>query len=58
MTSANENLGTLVVRLQQTVKRVEQATQHSPPREDVEVILHDLIHTAAQAVYVLNKTKQ
>lgn len=53
-----DNIGTLVVRLTQIVKQVEQATQHSPPREDVEVILHDLIHTAAQAVYVLNKTKK
>lgn len=53
-----DNLGTLIVQLKQIVKHIEQATQHSPAREDVEVILHDLIHTAAQAVYVINKTKQ
>lgn len=53
-----DNIGTLVVQLKQIVKNVEQATQHSPPREDVEAILHELIHTAAQAVYVLNKKKQ
>jgi hypothetical protein len=52
------NIGELIVRLKNEVKLIEQATQHSPAREDVEVMLHDLIHTAAQAVYVLNKTKQ
>lgn len=54
----NENIGTLVVQLKANVKRIEQATQHSPPREDVEAILHELIHTAAQAVYILNRDKK
>lgn len=53
-----DNIGTLVVQLKADVRNIEQATQHSPPREDVEAMLHDLIHTAAQAVYVLNKTKK
>jgi hypothetical protein len=53
-----QNIGTLVVQLKENVKHIEQATQHSPPRVDVEAMLHDLIHTASEAVYVLSKTRK
>jgi len=52
------DIGGLIVRLKHEVKAIEQATQHSPAREDVEALLHDLIHTAAQAVYVYNRDKK
>lgn len=56
--TTKQNIGELVVRLKEEVKQIEQATQHSPARVDVEALLHDLIHTAAHAVYIYNRDKK
>ena len=54
----NENIGTLVVQLKKLSTRIEQITQFSPPRGDAEGALHDLIHAAAQAIYILNRDRK
>lgn len=58
MADNKDNIGSLVVQLKQQAIRIEQVTAHSVPREDVEAMLHDLIHTAAHAVYVLHRDQK
>lgn len=54
----NENIGTLVVQLKKQTRIVEQMTQFQPPRGNAEEALHDLIHTAAQAIYILSRDRK
>lgn len=54
----NENIGTLVVQLKHQTRIVEQMTQFAPPRGNAEQALHDLIHTAAQAIYILSRDRK
>lgn len=55
---ANDNIGTLVVQLTHQVKTIEQITQFAPPRGNAEQALLDLMHTAAEAIYILNRDKK
>lgn len=55
---ANDNIGTLVVQLNRQIKIIAQMTQFAPPRGDAEAALHDLIHTAAEAIYILNRDRK
>lgn len=55
---ANDNIGTLVVQLNHQVKTIAQMTQFAPPRGNAEQALLDLMHTAAEAIYILNRDKK